>query len=107
MKKCTATSFVASYLEAWNEQDAGSVTEHLCSNGRYIDEVLQEAMNKKTLFEELVEYFQSDHSFYEVTSSLGFTPPSDKAKATPITPRCQIWITLGTSGRFEPLRPKA
>jgi AraC-like DNA-binding protein len=110
MKKCTATSFVASYLEAWNEQDAGSVTEHLCSNGHYIDEVLQEAMNKKTLFEELVEYFQSDHSFYEVTGDIlsnGKTIAFQYC-AKPMAPdsRAEVWhgaefITLRGNSAFE------
>ena len=45
MKKVEATSFVTSYLEAWNEQDANSVTEHLCPNGHYIDEVFQQQIS--------------------------------------------------------------
>ena len=70
MKKVEATSFVTSYLEAWNERDAGSVTEHLCPNGHYIDEVFQQQISKEALFEELVDYFQSDHFFYEVTGDI-------------------------------------
>ena len=70
MKKVEATSFVTSYLEAWNEQDANSVTEHLCPNGHYIDEVFQQQISREALFEELVDYFQSDHYFYEVTGDI-------------------------------------
>ena len=70
MKKVEATSFVTSYLEAWNERDASSVTEHLCPNGRYIDEVFQQQISREALFEELVDYFQSDHFFYEVTGDI-------------------------------------
>ena len=70
MKKAEAASFVASYVEAWNEQDASSVTEHLCPNGKYIDEVFQQQISREALFEELVDYFQSDHYFYEVTGDI-------------------------------------
>tara|TARA_B000000609_G_C24115240_1_gene316343 strand:- start:4 stop:777 length:774 start_codon:yes stop_codon:yes gene_type:complete len=70
MKKVEANSFVTSYLEAWNERDASSVTEHLCPNGRYIDEVFQQQISREALFEELVDYFQSDHFFYEVTGDI-------------------------------------
>ena len=70
MKKVEATSFVTSYIEAWNEQDASSVTEHLCPNGHYIDEVFQQQISREALFEELVDYFQSDHYFYEVTGDI-------------------------------------
>lgn len=70
MKKVEANSFVTSYLEAWNERDANSVTEHLCPNGKYIDEVLQQQISREALFEELVDYFQSDHYFYEVTGDI-------------------------------------
>jgi AraC-like DNA-binding protein len=70
MKNVEANSFVTSYLEAWNERDASSVTEHLCPNGRYIDEVFQQQIGREALFEELVDYFQSDHYFYEVTGDI-------------------------------------
>ena len=70
MKKVEATSFVTSYLEAWNEQDASSVTGHLCPNGHYIDEVFQQQISREALFEELVDYFQSDNYFYEVTGDI-------------------------------------
>ena len=70
MKKVEANSFVTSYLEAWNERDASSVTEHLCPNGRYIDEVSQLQIGREALFDELVDYFQSDHYFYEVTGDI-------------------------------------
>ena len=70
MKEIEVNSFVESYLEAWNEKDANSVAEHLCSNGQYIDEVFQQAISKEALFEELVDYFQSDQYFYEVTGDI-------------------------------------
>lgn len=60
MKEIEVNLFVESYLEAWNEKDANSVAEHMCSNGHYIDEVFQQAISKEALFEELVDYFQSD-----------------------------------------------
>ena len=37
--------------------DAGSVTEHLCSDGHYIDEVSHEDMTRETLFEALAGLF--------------------------------------------------
>ena len=55
MKEIEVNSFVESYVEAWNEKDANSVAEHLCSNGHYIDEVFQQAISKEALFEELVD----------------------------------------------------
>lgn len=70
MKKVDATSFVTSYLEAWNDRDAGSITEHLCPNGHYIDEVFQQQISREALFEELVDYFQSDHFFYKVIGDI-------------------------------------
>ena len=70
MKKVEATSFVTSYLEAWNERDASSVTEHLCPNGHYIDEVLQQQISKEALVTELLDYLQSSHYFYEVTGDI-------------------------------------
>ena len=70
MTKTEAISFVASYLDAWNERNAGSVTDHLCSDGHYIDEVLHEEMTRETLFEALLDYFQSDHYFYEVMGDI-------------------------------------
>ena len=65
-----ATLFVDSYLGAWNERDAGSVTGHLCANGHYIDETFQEEMTRETLFDELVDYFRSGHYVYEVVGDV-------------------------------------
>lgn len=70
MRKTEAVSFVASYLDAWNERNAGSVTDHLCSDGHYIDEVSHEDMTRETLFEALLDYFHSEHYFYEVTGDI-------------------------------------
>ena len=69
-KKFEATFFVTSYLEAWNERNASSVKEHLRPNGRYIDEVFQQQISREALFEELIDYFQSDHYFYEATGDI-------------------------------------
>ena len=66
VRTAEATLFVDSYLGAWNERDAGSVTGHLCANGHYIDETFQEEMTRETLFDELVDYFRSGHYVYEV-----------------------------------------
>ena len=70
MKKVEATSFVTSYLEARNERNASPVREHLGPNGRYIDEVFQQQISREALFEDLIDYFQSDHYFCEDTGDI-------------------------------------
>ena len=44
MKTSTATSFVASYLDAWNRGDASAVMARMCPDGRYVDEAWQVEM---------------------------------------------------------------
>jgi AraC-like DNA-binding protein len=110
MKKVEANSFVTSYLEAWNARDASSVTEHLCPNGRYIDEVSQLQIGREALFDELVDYFQSDHYFYEVTGDIltNGTTIAFQYCAKPMAPdnRTPIWhgaefITLRGGSALE------
>ncbi len=70
MKTSTATSFVASYLDAWNQGDASAVMACMCPNGCYVDEAWQVEMTGASLLEELSEFFESYHYQYEVSGDI-------------------------------------
>lgn len=65
-----AIAFVKSYLDAWNERDAGAVMEHICPDGRYIDQAWQIEMTGPALLEELRDYFESYHYIYSLSDGI-------------------------------------
>lgn len=58
--------FVKSYLEAWNQHDAGGIAGHLCSGGVYCDEPVQKQLSGDALITYLTEYFNNEQYRYEV-----------------------------------------
>lgn len=66
MRQSFATSFVESYVNAWNRRDPNGVVEHLHEDGHYIDAPTQQQLTYTTLETELIEYFQGPVYHYEV-----------------------------------------
>lgn len=58
--------FVASYLAAWNEQDAAGIADHLCSGGLYCDVPFAKQLAGTELVNYLVAYFNNQDFRYEL-----------------------------------------
>jgi AraC-like DNA-binding protein len=65
-----AEAFVKSYLNAWNNQDATGVVEHLRSDGQYIDVPSQQNLTGEELVVHLVEYFSNEEYRYELVGEV-------------------------------------
>lgn len=66
----SAEAFVKSYLDAWNNQDATGVVEHLSSDGSYVDVPEQQNLSGEDLVTHLVEYFSNDEYRYELVGKV-------------------------------------
>lgn len=65
-----AADFVASYFDAWNQQDAQAIADHLAENGTYLDIPVQQHMSREQLVQHLNDSFELETNFYEVTGEV-------------------------------------
>jgi len=70
--------FVASYIDAWNQQDCQAIANHLADNGTYLDNPLQQQMSRQEFIEHLDELFKLETNVYEL---VGEVLASDKTIA--------------------------
>lgn len=66
----TSKDFVASYFEAWNQHDAGSVAEHLSQGGKYYDIPEQQRLSRDDLIEHLQDFFARDRNRYSLVGDI-------------------------------------
>lgn len=65
-----SADFVSSYLDAWNDHDAGAVAEHLASGGTYCDMPTQRQLSGSELIAHLEDYFARDHCQYQLVGEI-------------------------------------
>ncbi|MEM1155611.1 MAG: helix-turn-helix domain-containing protein [Pseudomonadota bacterium] len=65
-----SAEFVASYLDAWNQQDPAGVADHLSKNGTYSDIPEQRHLNRVELIAHLEGYFSKDTNFYQLVGEV-------------------------------------
>ena len=92
----TTKDFVASYFEAWNHHDAGSVADHLSQGGKYYDVPEQQRLSRDALIEHLKEFFARDRNRYSLVGEIltGENSIAFQYLASPIDPedKSESWI---------------
>ncbi|MEH6581372.1 MAG: helix-turn-helix domain-containing protein [Halioglobus sp.] len=68
--EATSRDFVSSYIDAWNQHDAGSVAEHLSLDGVYFDIPIQHELTRDGLIEHLKEFFAQDKNRYQLVGEI-------------------------------------
>ncbi len=71
-----AADFVESYIDAWNQRDAGCVADHFDSDGIYYDVPIEAQHPKRELVTFLSEFFAQDHNHYELDGEIATGPHS-------------------------------
>jgi AraC-like DNA-binding protein len=65
-----AADFVASYFEAWNQQDTDAVADHLTENGTYQDIPYNQHLSRPELVTHLTELFRLEAYSYEIAGEV-------------------------------------
>jgi len=65
-----ATEFVASYIDAWNHQDARCVADHLTNDGVYYDVPTEQHHPKPELIRYLSDFFSHDRHHYSLAGDV-------------------------------------
>ena len=104
--------FVASYIDAWNQHDAGGVAKHLAKEGIYWDIPVKQQLSRDGLITHLKEFFLLDTNVYELMgevltakNSIAFQyracPPAGECDDLSWTGAEFITMSGDTAGRIE------
>ena len=66
----TATDFVASYIDAWNRQDAEAIAGHLAEQGTYVDVPDHQLMSAQQWIVHLREVFNNENYIYKLVGEV-------------------------------------